>query len=95
MSDDAATAVQHDEVARSFRIVTDGAVSHADYVLEGERMVLTHTYVPPELRGRGLAEGVVRAALNEARRRGWRVVPACSYVAVFIERNREFRDLLA
>jgi predicted GNAT family acetyltransferase len=91
---DTAPAVQHDEAARSFRVVTEGAVSHADYVLEGGRMVCTHTYVPPQLRGRGLAEQVVRAMLLHARERGLRVEPACSYVAVFIERNQEFRDLV-
>jgi hypothetical protein len=73
----------------------DGLLAHADYVREGDQMVCTHTFVPPELRGRGLAEHLVRAALAEARQRGWRVVPACSYVATFMERHREFADLLS
>jgi uncharacterized protein len=58
-------------------------------------MVFTHTLVPPELRGRGIAEHLVRAALAEARTQGRQVVPACSYVAKFIERHAEYRDLLA
>lgn len=58
-------------------------------------MVFTHTLVPPELRGRGVAEKLVRAALAEARARGCRVVPQCSYVARFIERHAEYQDLLA
>lgn len=91
---DAAPAVQHDEEAKSFRVVIEGAVAHADYEVESGRMVCTHTYVPPALRGRGLAEVVVRAMLGHARERGLRVMPACSYVAVFIERNAEFRDLV-
>ena len=87
--------VEHDENGRRFVLTIDGHLAHADYVLEGERMICTHTFVPPELRGRGLAEQLVRAALAEARQRGWRVVPACSYVATFIERHAEFRHLLA
>lgn len=92
---DTGPAIQHDEAARSFRVAIEGAVAHADYEIEGGRMVCTHTYVPPALRGRGLAERVVRAMLEHARERGFRIVPACSYVAVFIERNAQFRDLLA
>ena len=87
--------VQHDASARTFFVTVDGQRAHADYVLEGDRMVCTHTFVPPGLRGRGLAETLVRAALAEARARGWRVVPACSYVEAFIARHAEFRDLLA
>ena len=70
-------------------------MAHLDYLIEGGRMVCTHTFVPPALRGQGLAEQLVQAALAEARANGWRVVPACSYVAVFIERHPEYRDLRA
>ncbi len=92
----ALTPVQHDEAGQRFTLTLDDHIAHADYALEGGRMICTHTFVPPELRGRGLAEQLVRTALAEARRRGWRVVPACSYVEVFVRRHHtEFRDLLA
>ncbi|MDF3057071.1 MAG: hypothetical protein K0R17_1286 [Rariglobus sp.] len=87
--------IRHDIAASRFVAEIDGHLAHADYLLEGDRMIFTHTYVPPALRGRGLAEQLVRAALAEARQRNWLVVPACSYVAVFIERHPGFRDLLA
>jgi len=87
--------VEHDEARRRFAVSIDGLLAHADYVIEDGRMVCTHTFVPPELRGRGLAGQLVRAALDEARRRHLRVVSACSYVAAFVRRHPEFRDLLA
>jgi uncharacterized protein len=86
--------VEHDEASGRFTLTVDGHLAHADYVLEGDRMIYTHTFVPPALRGRGLAEKLVRAALAEARNRRWRVVPACSYVSAFIQRHLEFRALL-
>lgn len=86
------TPVAHDEAGSRFVLMIDGQLAHADYVLEGDRMICTHTFVPRELRGRGLAEQLVRAALTEARARGWRVVPACSYVATFVQRHPEFGD---
>jgi uncharacterized protein len=73
----------------------DGHLSVADYQKRDDTMVFTHTFVPPELRGRGIAEKLVRAALEHAREEKLRVVPACSYVAVFIERHKEFQPLLA
>jgi predicted GNAT family acetyltransferase len=86
--------VDHDEAGRRFTLTVDGHLAHADYVLDSDRMICTHTFVPPALRGRGLAEKLVRAALAEARNHRWRVVPACSYVSVFIQRHLEFHDLL-
>lgn len=94
MSGPSPVTVQHDEVHARFVTEIDGHLAHADYQLDGERMVFTHTFVPPELRGRGLAEHLVRAGLAYARVRKFRVVPVCSYVAAFIERHHEFADLL-
>jgi uncharacterized protein len=86
--------IRHDESSSRFIAEIDGHLAHADYALEDVRMVFTHTFVPPELRGRGLAEQLVRPALAHARERNLRVVPACSYVAAFITRHPEFTDLL-
>lgn len=86
--------VRHNPVASRYEIEIEGRLAVCDYVLEGGRQVFTHTLVPPELRGRGLAERLVRTALNDAQAAGRRVVPACSYVAVFIQRHPEFAPLL-
>lgn len=87
--------VQHNAAARRFEATVDGHLSVCEYEDAGPNRVFTHTLVPPELRGRGIAEQLVRAALAEARAAGRKVVPACSYVARFIERHREYADLLA
>ena len=87
--------VTHNATASRFEAMVDGHLSIAEYELAGNRMTMTHTVVPSELRGRGIAEFLVRAALVEARASGRRIVPECSYVAKFIERHQEFADLVA
>lgn len=87
--------VQHNAAASRYEVKVDGHLSVAEYKLDGLRMIFTHTAVPPELRGRGVAEILVRAALADARTAGRRVVPQCSYVTRFIERHQEFQDLVA
>jgi predicted GNAT family acetyltransferase len=87
--------VQHNAVASRFEALVDGHLAVVEYQIEGDRMIFTHTYVPPELRGRGIAEKLVRPALAFARAERRRVVPTCSYVAAFVARNLEFADLLA
>ena len=87
--------VRHNADQSRFEATVEGHLAVAEYVLDGQQMTFTHTLVPPELRGRGLAEKLVRAGLAEARAQQRRVVPACSYVAAFIKRHPEFKDLLA
>ncbi|MCL1980085.1 MAG: N-acetyltransferase [Proteobacteria bacterium] len=84
------------ELMKRFDLQIEGKTAVLDYVEQGDRvLVFTHTFVPPDLRGRNLAAILTRFALEDARRQGKKVVPQCSYVAVFMERNKEYADLLA
>jgi predicted GNAT family acetyltransferase len=87
--------VTHNEAEQRFEAQLYGELAVCEYQLEGERMVFTHTYVPPEMRGRKVAEKLVRVALDHAREHKRTIVPACSYVAAFVERRREYQPLLA
>lgn len=57
--------------------------------------VADHTLVPAEIGGRGVAARLVAALVADARAQGFRIVPACSYVAAAFERHPEWADLLA
>ncbi|MBL9206118.1 MAG: N-acetyltransferase [Opitutaceae bacterium] len=83
------------EAEQRFELSADGLTAVLEFVPDGERVAFTHTYVPPEWRGGGVAATLAHAALQEARRRGWRVVPRCSYVALFLTRHPEYSDLVA
>jgi predicted GNAT family acetyltransferase len=72
----------------------DGKLGIAAYQLRGDTITFTHTEVPEELEGQGIAGQVVRFALDDARARGLQVVPRCPYVAGFIRRHPEYQDLV-
>lgn len=83
----------HDHGGR-FEAHVDGRRCEAEYVREGNTITLTHTGVPRALQGRGIAAELVAAALAWARAEGVKVIPACSYVRVYMQRHRETQDLL-
>lgn len=88
--------VKHDEPGRKYFAVVDGWESVCEYGPAGDKtLVFSHTYVPPELRGRGIAEELVRQALEDVRQRGYKVIPSCWFVRVYIDRHSQYRDLLA
>lgn len=57
-------------------------------------LVITHTGVPDELSGQGLAGYMTKTVLDGLRGRGLSVVPMCPYVAAYIRRHPEYQDLL-
>jgi len=87
-------AVHHNANAHRFELAVDGYTAVLDYELQDGVMVITHTSVPDAIGGRGIAGQITRFALDHARAAGWKVVPACSYAAAFMQRHGEYTDLL-
>lgn len=90
-----ATALEIEHVPGRFQARVEGQLCVADYAMQGDVMVMTHTGVPSALEGRGIAAQLVAAALAHARDKGCKVQPACSYVAAYMRRHPETADLLA
>jgi len=89
--------VHHDAAKQRFVADFEGQRCVCDYRLfehDGEVM-LTNTYVPPALRGHGVAAELVAAALAWAAQQGLKVVPACSYVRSYMRRHPATQGLLA
>jgi hypothetical protein len=59
------------------------------------RIDLLHTEALPAFEGEGLGAAIAKFALDDARRQGLMVVPSCSFIARYIERHPEYRDLVA
>ncbi|HWK35492.1 GNAT family N-acetyltransferase [Sphingomonas sp.] len=81
--------------ANRYELVEDGHKAVAAYVLRGDVITFTHTVVPQELQGRGIASRLIKAALDDVRARGLRVVAECPFVAAYIDKHAAERDLLA
>ena len=86
--------IRHDLRGHRFETMVDGHRCLLDYALTDGRMAIRHTEVPSAVGGRGIAAGLMRAALDWARAEGLRVLPQCAYAAAFVERHREYGDLV-
>ena len=56
---------------------------------------LIHTEVPPEFEGQGFASKIAKFAFDDARRRGLKVIPTCTYLQAFLRKHPEYGDLVA
>mgnify|MGYP001245833572 CR=1 FL=1 len=73
--------VRHNEAQGRYELDTEHGLAIAVYHRQGDRLIFTHTEVPPADEGKGIGSQIVRAALDDARKRGFKTVPACSFVA--------------
>ena len=78
-----------------FETRMDDEVAFVSYTGNGSCVSFGHTYVPNRFRGKGVPAALARSALNEPRKRQWKIVAHWSYIAAFIEHHPEFADLLA
>jgi predicted GNAT family acetyltransferase len=79
---------------KRFVMNIDGKEVYVEFEMKNNKMDLDHTYTNPGLRGRGLAAQVVRAALEYAKENSLKVIPTCSYVRSFINKNEEYKKLV-
>ena len=87
--------VIHEKENERFVIYKDGKETFVSYVLAEGKLNLNHTHTDPELRGKGLAALVVRAALEYVKENNLKVFPGCSYVQSFLAKNYEYKSLVA
>ncbi|MFZ4720035.1 MAG: GNAT family N-acetyltransferase [Ilumatobacteraceae bacterium] len=89
-------ALRKDDQAQRYELLVDGRLaSYTEWFDDGDRVVMPHTVTIPAFRGQGLAAQVVRFALDDLATRATLVVPACWFVADFIEQHPEYQALVA
>lgn len=88
------TEVRHNAAQSRYELDSENGVAIAVYREQGDRAIFTHTEVPRADEGKGIASRLVRAALDDTRRRGFHIVPACSFVVAFVRRHPEYGEAL-
>ena len=76
--------IEHQAAQQRFVLTQDNATALLEYQLDGLTINFYHTFVPSEFRGKGLAEQLVRHAINWARTENYQLTASCSYVQRFI-----------
>jgi predicted GNAT family acetyltransferase len=88
--------VRRNDVDHRYELLVDGElVGIADFSLRGEAVVMPHTEIVAPRRGQGLGDLLVQGALDDIRTAGRTVVPACWFVAAFLDGHPEYADLRA
>ncbi|CAN5503619.1 GNAT family N-acetyltransferase [soil metagenome] len=87
--------VNNNEIAQRFEVALDDQLAVIEYKKAGHVYTMTHTEVPPSFAGKGIAQHLVKSALDMVQAEGGQVVPQCPYVKTYIQRHPEYQPLIA
>ncbi|PKD42522.1 GNAT family N-acetyltransferase [Rhodohalobacter barkolensis] len=79
-----------------YELKLDGHTAIAEYILNKQGVLFfTHTEVPKDLEGEGVASKLMESAFDDAEERGLKIAPICPFVKSYIQRHPEWKRLLA
>lgn len=74
----------------------DGHTAEMTYSRASETLIiLDHTGVPEELRGKGVGQALAVHAIEEARKGGWKIIPLCPFFKAQVLRHPEWSDVIS
>lgn len=86
--------VMMNEAERRFEVKLDGDIAFAEYRLVDHGIILPHTVVPEAFEGKGVGSALAKTALGYAREHGLKVIPLCTFMAGYIAKHPEWRDVV-
>jgi predicted GNAT family acetyltransferase len=76
-----------------FELQVAADLAMIEYEIVGTTIIFTHTEVPTAFEGMGIANKMAKVALNFARDSGFRIQPACPFIAAYIRRHKEYQPI--
>lgn len=86
--------IKHNRNAHRFELTIDSHTGYLEYMLKDGVIDMTHTIVPQQIGGQGVATDLVKFALAYCRVEHLKVIPTCSFVSAFIAKHAVYHDLL-
>ncbi|HKI77873.1 MAG TPA: GNAT family N-acetyltransferase [Ignavibacteriaceae bacterium] len=87
--------VKHDKENQQFVANVEGKDAYLRYLIKGDKKIdFHHTYVPNELRGKGLAAEVVKEGFKYAEENNLKVIPTCPYIHTFLKKYPEYEKFI-
>ena len=79
-----------------FELEVEGHIAFIEYKITKQNIIfLTHTEVPKTLEGKGVGSAIVSKTLEWIKSKGYPLAPLCPFVAAYIKRHPEWKEILA
>jgi predicted GNAT family acetyltransferase len=90
--------ILHNEAGKKFYCEIDGkecAINYEPVKDDPSTINLYRTFVHPDLRGKGIAEELMKAITEYAVKNNLKILPTCSYAVLYYKRRKELKDVVS
>ncbi len=95
MTTDGAIAIGDNGEEQRYEIRVEGELAgFVTYKLRPGQIAFNHTEIDERFEGQGLGSKLIVFALDDVRERGLAVLPFCPFVKAYIQRHREYAELV-
>lgn len=86
--------IRDNVAARRFELDVNGQIVFAIYERRASEIVIAYVEAPRPLRGTGAAGELMQGIAELARMEGRTITPLCGYARAWLQRHKNYRDLL-
>ncbi|MCG2462023.1 N-acetyltransferase [Flavobacteriaceae bacterium F89] len=86
--------IKDNSFLRQFETRVDGHLAKIEYSSQERKIFLTKLVVSEEITAEGFREEFIKAVLNLIQEQNLRVVPTSPQIAVFLRKNRQYKEML-
>lgn len=83
-----------DSQHRSVAYNGDKEVGECTFIADNNKWIINHTGVISEYEGKGIARKLLLEIVNQARKKGIKIQPVCSYAQRVLVEKEEYKDVL-
>ena len=86
--------LENNEFLRQFEVVVNGSMARIEYAEQERKIFLTKLIVPEEIDTAVFKDEFIKTVLDSVAEKKLRVVPTSPEIAVFLRKNKHYKELL-
>ena len=86
--------LENNEFLRQFEVVVNGSMARIEYAEQERKIFLTKLIVPEEIDTAIFKDEFIKTVLDSVAEKKLRVVPTSPEIAVFLRKNKHYKELL-
>lgn len=87
-------SLHHDKENKQFKLEINGEIAKVDYELCDNKMYLTHTEVPYNLRGKGIGKILVEKTFIQLTQESYKIIAICTYIKAIASRSEKWKTII-
>ncbi|PHR70062.1 MAG: N-acetyltransferase [Lutibacter sp.] len=83
-----------DKENKQFTLDINGELAKVEYILKKDKMLLVHSEVPYNLRGKGIGKVLVKKTFEQLTSENFKAIAISSYIKIVAKRSKKWNKII-